>query len=213
MIGRGLLAQALVLIAFGILLGVSASLEPDKATPNTPEIASATATKRLGWSSGTSSEQEVEPTPLRADFSDISRLVIPELGINAPLEKKGIDTSSKMEDPSTAEVVSWYDLTPTIDSGFNIVLAGHFTVGGEPAVFWELKTLSVGDQIILKVGYRQLVYSIVTSEVYPANVGMNDLIGPTANESLTIITCDGNYLPQSDDYDQRRVVRAERIEG
>ena len=66
-------------------------------------------------------------------------VVIPWLGVQAPVEKKGIDSRNQMEAPDRPFDVAWYPFTARPGSGGNAVFAGHKDFAGiGPAVFWKL---------------------------------------------------------------------------
>jgi hypothetical protein len=42
---------------------------------------------------------------------------------------------------------------------------------------------------------------------------VQQIVGPTPNEAITLLTCSGSFDARSRTYDKRLVVRASRIEG
>jgi LPXTG-site transpeptidase (sortase) family protein len=148
--------------------------------------------------------------------TSVANIVIPTLDVNAPVEAKGIDAYGVMESPDGPEDVVWYNFSAEPGLGGNAVFGGHVDyVDFGPAVFWGLRDLVQGDliEVRLKSGtvYR---YRVVASARVDADAGANDLgrvVGPTEQEVITLITCDGTFDPASQTYDQRLIVRAERI--
>ena len=54
-------------------------------------------------------------------------------------------------------------------------------------------------------------YSVVSAQVYDADSApVQEIVGPTANETLTLITCTGVFDRNVLEYNKRLVVRAER---
>ncbi len=153
-------------------------------------------------------------TPTAADLGvPIARIVIPAIGVNAPVVVKSIDPDGVMQAPDTPTDVAWYDFTSLPGSGGNIVLAGHVDFAGVgPAVFWDLWRLGMGDIIQLHVvDGSVVVYQVVSTEtVVEAHAPVEQIVGPTPDEVVTLITCAGNYNPVTGRYDQRLIVRAER---
>jgi sortase (surface protein transpeptidase) len=55
-------------------------------------------------------------------------------------------------------------------------------------------------------------YAVVSKNQYDSGLAPVDtIVGPTPNESVTLITCSGTFNSATHQYDKRLVVRAERI--
>ena len=153
------------------------------------------------------------PTPASPGVP-IARVVIPAIGVNAPVVVKSLDPSGVMQAPDAPSDVAWYDFTGLPGDGGNIVLAGHVDFAGVgPAVFWDLWRLKPGDIVQLHlIDGSVALYRVISSEIVEeATAPVDQIVGPTPGEVVTLITCAGNYNPATDRYDQRLIVRAERI--
>lgn len=149
--------------------------------------------------------------PDRDVASTIRKIRIPAIAVEAPVVVKGLDAERRMEAPDHPNEVAWYDFTALPGRGSNVVLAGHVDfIGVGPAVFWNLWRLEVGDviELVLTDGrlFRYQVQRMETVQEDHAPVGQ--IVGPTPQELLTLITCAGNYNPASGRYDQRLIVQA-----
>jgi LPXTG-site transpeptidase (sortase) family protein len=144
----------------------------------------------------------------------IARLVIPSGEIDAPVVQMGVDDAGVMQSPSNAYDVAWYDFSAHPGFGGNAVFAGHvdyIRVG--PVVFWNLKDLNEGDiiEVHLTDG-TQYTYAVNFKQQYDAATApVNEIVGPTPKETVTLITCGGTFNSSSGQYDKRLVVRAERV--
>ncbi len=145
-------------------------------------------------------------------------ILIESAGIDAPIERVDI-VDGVMQNPSGPWVVSWYDDLPALGEGGNVVMAGHVDYWDTgPAVFWELPNLAEGD-VIQVVGENGDVYeySVQWSRLYDVateltpEVIQSDVVGETDEESLTLITCGGDFNVDTQEYVSRRVLRAVRI--
>jgi LPXTG-site transpeptidase (sortase) family protein len=94
------------------------------------------------------------------------------------------------------------------------VFAGHVTWYGQ-AVFYNLVSLATGDLIKLKgQDGTELVYQVTSAfSVDPSDTDSLKVMQPTADDVITIITCDGSFTDTNDpvfggDYSSRLVVRA-----
>lgn len=170
------------------------------------------------------------PTPAPPLGDAPFKMVIDKIGVDAPVITMGVDQNGVPEVPTgpthgpqsvyTASVVVWYNFSAKPGTGSNAVFAGHVTWlhdGVYPAVFYRLPSLAPGDTIKLENdGGAELDYTV--SKVF--SVDANDpnarqIMGGTATDSLTIITCDGTFTQNPNDtvaggsYNQRLVIRAD----
>jgi hypothetical protein len=138
---------------------------------------------------------------------------IDKAGVDAQIEPLAI-VDGVMQNPTGPWVVGWYPETGSPGQFANVSFSGHvdyWNVG--PAVFWDLEP---GDPIVL-VGEEgtEFAYAVTWSRAYPvAEVtpeAVEEIVGPTKRESITLITCIGTFDSGSGEYDQRFVVRAERV--
>jgi LPXTG-site transpeptidase (sortase) family protein len=139
------------------------------------------------------------------------RLRIPRIGVDAPFEEKGLDLNYKMEDPSGSVAVAWYPFKSLPNGGGNVFLAGHFQLGGSPAVFWDVPDLQLGDRLVILAGGVEFHYEIVSKELPTTADSIHAVNDPVSFEVVTLMTCGGEYVPEIGDYSHRWIVRAARI--
>lgn len=141
------------------------------------------------------------------------RLVIPSIGVDADVVELGITADGAMDSPDGPDPVAWYNFSPTPGNPGNAVLAGHRDWHtGVTGVFWRLGELQPGDAISVGLANGTAVDYVVKESVLipPDGMAIEDIVGPTPDEELTIITCEGSFDSASHDYDRRRVVWAVR---
>lgn len=145
---------------------------------------------------------------------------IPDYGVEAPVEVGAIE-NGVMTDPSGPWVIKWYNELGRLGQGTNVVVSGHvdyYTVG--PAVLWTVKDpgLAAG-QLITMTGEDGSVFQYavewsqqfhVATELTP-EVIQNDIVNHTGYEALTIVTCGGEFDPNTGSYLSRIIVRANQI--
>jgi LPXTG-site transpeptidase (sortase) family protein len=143
----------------------------------------------------------------------ISRLVVAQLAIDAPIEVLGVDSDGVMQAPDGPTDVGWYNFSSLPGQGKNIVVSGHVDYHAYgPAVFWRLHELHQGDAVQLLLEDQSVVtYRVVSSKSYDSNnAPVQEIIGSTPSETLTLITCGGTFDARTRQYDERLVVRAMR---
>jgi hypothetical protein len=156
------------------------------------------------------------------------RFVIPRFEVDAPLTYRAVGTDGIMPNPDGPDDVAYYDFSAWPGKGGrpgagNPVFAGHVDSGRvacdggtEPppctAVFWDLNNLELGDEVHIIVGDTRYKYAVSSNEPVDAATGPWDqLVSSTAEPSLTIITCGGDFNRETGEYDKRQVVRADFI--
>lgn len=143
-----------------------------------------------------------------------AQLIIPSLGINAPIEAAGQDASGAMVAPASDDEVAWYNLGPQPGERGNAVIAGHLDdVHGRPAIFWHIDELNAGDEIIVRFDNgRQRRFAVMSVESYAADAApMERIFGLDFDHDLNLITCDGIWNAKSKLYSKRLVVYARLI--
>lgn len=159
------------------------------------------------------------------------RMVIKKLNISAPLSFRKVPASGIMPNPEGPDDVAYYDFSgfPNLGGGpglgGNSIFAGHVDSGTKAckngtvpppctAVLWDLNGLKVGDEIEIQVNGKSFKYAVTSNQ--PVSASLNDgtwdrIVASTAKESLTIITCGGDFNRETREYTNRQVVTAERI--
>ncbi|HZQ37555.1 MAG TPA: sortase [Dehalococcoidia bacterium] len=215
------LAGALLLAACG---GGSKSKTPTATNPGTtapsggiglPGTTPAAGAVTTPQSTPAIAQQPAATPTETPDDSPLARLVIPKIGVNAHFVTLGlIAGTNTMDSPKTKDDAGYYDFSPTPTHGGNTLISGHVDwYTGQTGVFWDLKKLTNGDdiQLVLQDG-RTLHYKVTDTELYDADSApVDEIVGPTAVESVTLITCEGTFDRASAEYNKRRVVRAERV--
>jgi LPXTG-site transpeptidase (sortase) family protein len=119
-----------------------------------------------------------------------------------------------MASPAEPDLIGWYELGPRPGEPSNAILAGHVNWNGQTGAFNRLHELKPGDTIEVKSGpdlnYQYVVESI---ETYPADKApVAEIFGETPQPTLTLITCGGKYDANRQAYEDRVVVRAQKVD-
>lgn len=155
------------------------------------------------------------PLPLRTKGVRPVAIKIDKAQVDSEVESVDI-INGVMENPSTPYIVSWYRGTGKLGQASNVVMSGHLDWYDVPiGVFYYLGNLSHGDKIVV-TGADGNDYDFVVDWVknYPVatldQAAINEIVGPTDSEALTLITCTGVFDSGQGQYDTRLVVRASR---
>lgn len=136
------------------------------------------------------------------------RIEIPSIEVGALVEQVGVIENGQMGVPESFETVGWYNEGPMPGERGNSVISGHVDSRNGPAVFFDLKNLEAGDEIIVsnKAG-ESLTYVVDRIETYPEDDSPVEAIFDYSFQSnLILITCTGTFNRESRNYSDRLVV-------
>jgi LPXTG-site transpeptidase (sortase) family protein len=146
-------------------------------------------------------------------------IYIDKLGVNkARVLPMGVNSKGQMLAPHSIYDVAWYNKSAKPGKGKTTILNGHSGVGSSKGVFSKLRTLSAGDEIRIEMGdgtiYTYRVYDNFAVRLDEANKKMSMLqTSPVAGtESISIITCTGEYSLKQKTYLSRQFLRATRVD-
>ncbi len=206
-------AAALVILFAGLCAGLlAARLQPSRPGVHSPTRAASAPSTPAPAPSPTPDSWWKPLPPATAAFVP-AQLVIDKLEVQAPIEVKGIDARHVMEAPDTGTDAAWYPFTARPGAGSNAVFAGHRDFGrlGNPAIFWHLDQLAVGDLIeVVSPQQTEIRYRVTQTWDYNlSDIPMAAVLATDRQDEVTLITCAGTYTHGSG-YDHRLVVRAVR---
>lgn len=141
---------------------------------------------------------------------------VPSLGVDrARVFKTGLDQNNILGAPANISDVSWYEKSSTPGGGGVVLIDGHNGGITRNGVFAELHSLKQGDSIVIERGDGKVFrYEVRENESMPLDevnaTGMKKLMQPVepGQESLSVITCDGKWVPRLQQFDRRIMLRA-----
>ncbi|HEY8692287.1 MAG TPA: class F sortase [Chloroflexota bacterium] len=139
-----------------------------------------------------------------------SKLLIPSIHVDAPVEHVGTTADGAMDVPHEPNDVAWFNLGYRPGERGSAVIAGHLDSATDRAVFWDLRLLKQGDKVLLKAeDGSQLTFRVSGSEVYPYNQApLQKIFGAADQPMLNLVTCNGVFDRGNKNYDKRLVVYA-----
>ncbi|NUU20177.1 MAG: class F sortase [Streptomycetaceae bacterium] len=125
------------------------------------------------------------------------RIAIPELRIDAPVGRVGLDDKGNVAVPPVDDrnLAAWYEGSPPPGANGTSVVVGHVDVKAGPAVFYDLGTLDKGDTIrVTREDGTTAVFTIYGIQVFrKKGFPVERVYGGTGHPELRIITCGGTY--------------------
>lgn len=159
--------------------------------------------------------------------ANFGRMLIPALGVDAPLGTRYVGTDGTMAEPTGPDDVVYYDFSgwdsyggfPT--AGGNAVFAGHVDRAAYleyagvnyigPGVFYSLSSLGGGEEIVIDLGTGPVTYIVEWIREVHRGADWQEILGSSVEvDSITLITCGGEFNHVEQSYTHRTVVRAVR---
>jgi len=143
---------------------------------------------------------------------DPVRLEVPSLGVDAAVDAVGVSDDGSMVIPAEVDRVGWYRFGPGAGAtAGNVVIAGHVdTIAQGPGALVELRGVEVGAEVLVTDGAGTLHrYTVVSRErITKTDLPVDTIFARTGEHRLVVITCGGDYLPDSRRYADNVVVTA-----
>lgn len=181
--------------------------------------------RNIGSSSSTSSDvDETERSDADKNAYKVCQtcprfLTIKKLSINKALIRPvGLTQNNAMDTLPNIFDIAWYNKSGTPGSGKPILINAHNGGPTKSGVFGKLDTLKVNDIVHIERGDgKHFDYRIVESQIMPLSQANNYMAtmlqSPQAGvESLSMISCAGNYSEQQKTFTDRAMLRAVLIE-
>lgn len=152
----------------------------------------------------------VEPTAPAAAPGVPARVTVARLGIDSPLEPLGLLTDGSLQSPTKWEEAGWYAQGVRPGAIGPAVIAGHVDSVSGPAVFYRLREMRVGDDIMVTdAGGLVRHFTVTDVEEYPKTAFPTaQVYGPTVLPVLRLVTCTGDFDYKARSYLDNLVVSA-----
>lgn len=140
----------------------------------------------------------LRPT-VRAAYAPATRnggplLVIPRIGLRAPVVSVGLKADGSLEVPSDFERAGWYRGSSLPGRQGPAIILGHFDSRVGPAVFYRLRELEPGDQIVIMIDSTKKRFVVERLTTYPKDAFPTARVyGDTSRPTLRLITCAGAF--------------------
>ena len=198
-------ASVLLLLAAGGIWLVQSSGDERAdlvgTTDTTSTTSTTTTTTTMAPSPTTTTIPPVPPVPVG--------LSIPSIGVDSQVIPVGLEPNGEMEVPP-ASLTGWYLYGPRpgeVDG--TSVLAAHVDYGGERGVFFELRSVQVGDEVTV-TDESGGTHRFVVTERYQVDkdqLPIEQIFVADGPPGLTLITCGGSFDSGARSYQDNIVVR------
>lgn len=140
-------------------------------------------------------------------------LAIPSIGVRAPVIELGVDPDGTLQAPDNGRDVAWYPQGARPGQGGNMVVAAHLDWNRAPGTFFKLAEVKPGDRVAVTADDGAVhTYTVEWVRRYDArDAPLNQILGPTTDSWLTMITCGGPFDRTVMEYRDRVVVRASLV--
>lgn len=194
-------------------VGVAGTATPSIAQPSAPARGVTSAAVPLA----TAPPESPPPTrpattdPVTMAAAAPVRLQVPSIGVDSELMDLGLQADGTLEVPPSGFPAGWYTGAPTPGELGPAIIAGHVDWDGRPGVFFDLRDLSPGDEIVITrrdggtARFRVTHVEQFDKDAFPTQAVYGDL----DHAGLRLITCAGAFDPSMRSYDDNLVVFAE----
>jgi hypothetical protein len=138
------------------------------------------------------------------------RVALPDLDIDGPVIRTGVDPAGELDVPPDARTLVWYQFGPTPGAPGSAVIAGHLNWKGVEGIFADLAGTPVG--ATFSVDYddgsqRTFVVRSVELVDKPA-VAVNGVFARDGESVLRLVTCGGEFDSSTRHYRSNVIVTA-----
>ncbi|MFF2091177.1 class F sortase [Paenibacillus sp. NPDC058174] len=150
--------------------------------------------------------QSITPTALTGIVP--VELFIPAIQLQAQIEPVSVLENGQMDIPQSTDKVGFLS-TGTLPGALgNAVMDGHVDSYTGPAVFFKLKRLKPGDEVLIRnKSGRVLQFNVESVETFKtADAPVQKIFGPADGAHLNLITCTGKYSRSKKEHEARLVV-------
>jgi sortase (surface protein transpeptidase) len=127
------------------------------------------------------------PVPVRID--------IPRIGVSSSLIQLGRAADGTVDVPDPPQVAGWYAPGTRPGDPGSAVILGHVDSKHAPAVFYRLRELRRGDEVLIRrADGSALRFVVQRTQQYPkARFPTDDVYYPTLTPELRLVTCGGEF--------------------
>lgn len=142
-----------------------------------------------------------------------TRVTVASIGVHSGLQPLGLLKDGSLQPPTKWGEAGWYAKGVVPGQVGPAVIAGHVDSTAGPAVFYRLRQLKVGaDVVVTDRGGRSLTFLVDEVNVYRKSRFPTSVVyGPTPDPQLRLVTCTGDFDAAKESYVDNLVVSAHLV--
>lgn len=142
------------------------------------------------------------------------KIRISKIGVDAFVQKSGVDQENKIAVPNNVHLASWF--TDSQKPGHNglSIISGHVSGRTVDGIFKQLKEIAEGDEFEIELGSGEVKrYKVLRTDKVAEAESANILFSqnPKVKSQVNLITCGGNFDESTDQYEDRVIVSGQLI--
>lgn len=206
--GAGLVALGLVLLSGapgGRQIDARAQTQRVLPPPSPRAVAAAFTVERRTQAAVAKVLRKQMPPPIR--------IVIPAIGVSAPMIPLGLNRDGTMQVPRSFSTAGWFVPGPEPGEQGAAIVLGHVDSRSGPGVFFRLRALRRGDRVrIVTASHRTLQFVVTGSLDAPKRHFPSRLVyRHTKTPTLRLITCGGHFDSSTGHYLSNHIVFARLV--
>lgn len=157
-------------------------------------------------------DRAASPVPEVESLGPPVRVVIPAIGVDAPIVPVGLDAGGAMQTPEFGSA-GWYEPGPKPgEAGPAVVVAHVDAKANGPDVFFRLRELRPGDQVTIRYPSQTRTFTVtVTEQAAKTALPTGKIWTETTNPVLRLITCGGAFDRRAGSYLDNIIVYADDL--
>jgi len=144
-----------------------------------------------------------------------TRVVVPSLSIDMPIEPLGVDADNLMELPVSPFAAAWYRFgpAPASDSGATVIAAHVDSLAEGVGPFSQLRRAEIGASVtVVDAAGVEHEYRVVSVErIDKAEVPLDRVFTREGKPVVVLVTCGGDWNRQAESYRDNYIVTAEKV--
>jgi sortase A len=198
-----------IITILGVALLLGGVLYTQRATPPTAAITSVKhpESQQKAFLTPTN-DTPMEFTPMQSPV----QLTIPSLHITSAVKPVGREANNDMALPNSLTESGWYKDGAMPGNPGKAVIAAHTGYPHKPSQFRRLEQLQVKDTFtVTDTSGTTATFEIIHTATYrPTEAPLDSIFGDSPTPRLALITCAGEWQPETQSYSHRLVLFAVR---
>lgn len=200
--------------SFASFLNFKSSHDINQTLNETVEASDGSVNDNSAPSTDKPSDQDISNYKVTAGLPKY--IQIPNLDVKARILPMSVKLNGELKSPGNVYDAGWYNGSSMPGQNGAMLIDGHISSWTTEGVFYGLNTLQQSDEISIISGDDKVyTYKIVSVSTLPTEqVDMADLLvsADTSKPGLNLISCVGDVIPGTNEFDKRVLVKAVMID-